>query len=355
MSAPLISVVVPVYNHAGYLRGCFDSVLDQRGGPSTELVIVDDASPDPAVATLLDDYADRPGVTVLRRDTNRGISQTQSEGIHAARGQYVAYLDCDDQLAPGALSRVADALGGAPGTDYLFTDRADISETGKTLRVARFGGYPHIPPDTPIGDALLDGMVASHLKCIRTSLAREHDRPDTPYSGVQDWELALSLLRAGADFLYLPEPLYRHRIHGGSVTSSLRQQQFHKSAELQRMALLHRFRSALAKPGLDASASETGAQMFWIEGIAGHGDLVRLKAAWGRGESCGFRSASLLDLPTRDFLAVYNAYFDRIDLADPRDPFRLMGHLWDPRILVETRRGGLGNHNSAPAVANSPA
>ncbi|WP_249212173.1 hypothetical protein [Burkholderia cenocepacia] len=84
-----------------------------------------------------------------------------------------------------------------------------------------------------IKNDLLDGMVASHLKVIRRSTYLKAGGSDDAFSGIQDWELALKIAEFGR-FHYLHEPLYRHRVHTRSVTSSDSVGQFRKTNIVRR-------------------------------------------------------------------------------------------------------------------------
>lgn len=323
-----LSVIIPVYNHENYLSECLQSVLSQTNAGTIEIIVVDDASPNPEVIPILNDFAARlkPG-RIIRNDKNLGIVRTQLKAVELATGTFIAFLDCDDYLPKGALARVRHILLEQPETDYLFTDRVDVDPKGKKIGVRKFGGYPHINPATPIKDALMDGMVASHLKVIRRQAVLDHVDPESVFSGIQDWELALDLAHTGAVFKYAPEPLYHHRIHADSVTASSRQKQFQISSVLRRRALRQRYRRALLE------LKET----HWLTETFRPNDLQSLKSLWDQGLKIGFRSDVLLDWDSLHFLMIYNAYFDRIDLADLRDELRLMGYLWNPSILTDFR------------------
>ena len=192
---PLISVVVPIYGHFEYLKECLCSLADQ-GNVSLEVICIDDGSPDERIALLMDALHERnQRIVVRRKHVNEGISSVQNMAVELAVGQYVAFLDCDDALMPGAFISVSDTLKAQPEVDYLFTDRIDVDEKGETMRLAKYGGYDrlHFKTQDGIGVDLLDGMVASHLKVIRRSVYLKLGGCDDKFSGVQDWELALRI------------------------------------------------------------------------------------------------------------------------------------------------------------------
>ena len=112
---PKVSVVIPVYNTAPYLRQCLDSVLAQTLR-EIELICVDDGSTDGSAA-ILKEYASKSPVSCtsinILTQENAGQSVARNIGTAHARGKYIYYLDNDDALHPHALERlyqVAEAL-----------------------------------------------------------------------------------------------------------------------------------------------------------------------------------------------------------------------------------------------------
>ena len=99
----------------------------------------------------------------------------------------MAFVDCDDELEPGALAAVRNCLLAHPEIDYVFTDRIDIDEKGRVIRTATYGGYEGIrfSGQDNIRSDLLDGMVASHLKVIRRSAYLEIGGCDAMLAGVR--------------------------------------------------------------------------------------------------------------------------------------------------------------------------
>jgi glycosyltransferase involved in cell wall biosynthesis len=108
---PLISVVILCYNHADFISECLDSVVQQTFDGSMEVIVGDDASTDSSRA-IVESYVDRfPGVVkLLAHESNVGFSRNYADVIHAASGKYIAYLDGDDLMLPGKLSRQVEFL-----------------------------------------------------------------------------------------------------------------------------------------------------------------------------------------------------------------------------------------------------
>lgn len=98
--APALSVIVPCFKAAGTIERAVHSILAQSG-PDVEIVLVDDASPDDTLPALLALAARHAAVTVVARHANGGPAAARNDGIRAARGGILCFLDADDAFAPG--------------------------------------------------------------------------------------------------------------------------------------------------------------------------------------------------------------------------------------------------------------
>lgn len=101
-SNPIISIIVPVYNTQSYLRNCIVSVLKQDYH-NWELILVDDGSTDGS-GQICDEYAEKdPRIRVIHKP-NSGVSDTRNKGLDMAKGEWIFFLDSDDELYPYSLS-----------------------------------------------------------------------------------------------------------------------------------------------------------------------------------------------------------------------------------------------------------
>ncbi|SPA26384.1 conserved hypothetical protein [Cupriavidus taiwanensis] len=318
---PLITVVVPIYNHYGFLRQCLCSLRGQ-GGVAFDVICVEDHSSDVRVTRLMQALGNRLSrLHVITHDENHGIARSQMEAVGQARGAFIAFLDCDDALGEGALGRVAAEIERAPGIDYFFTDRLDVGIDDTVIRHARYGGYENIKPSGNIRADLLDGMVASHLKVIRRSAFLEAGGGDSAFDGIQDWEIALTVAERG-EFRYIPEALYRHRIHARSVTTASAISQMRKTNRLRR-----RFQERWMAARIDAPVE------FVIDERSAVLNLDEVKAAWRAGRHCVLALSGMPIVPVINVIREFNSYFDRITYTQPEVFAVLIGYVWSPDIL----------------------
>jgi O-antigen biosynthesis protein len=322
-NAPSISVVIPVYNHYKYIEECLRSLCDQ-GTREFEVICIDDASTDLRIHELMQGLKDKlTGLRIVMHASNQGISASQNEAVNLARGKFIAFLDCDDLLVPNALSRVNEEIKQQPDIDYFFSDRWDIDESGASVRLARYGGYYHLKPgDRSFRDDLLDGMVASHLKVIRRSAFIQVNGCSDEFEGIQDWELALKISQIGK-LAYIPEPLYKHRVHSHSVTESAKVVQMRKTNMLRRRYIDCWLTSANCSiKGADAKPP----QVFnCYRALPPLGELKKCRSS---GQPCVLDLRGPLLTSAITFAREFNSYFDLILWDRPEVPAALTGYLW---------------------------
>lgn len=212
--SPLISIVVPVYDTpAALLEKMIVSVQRQTYG-SWELCLVDDASPQPHVRPLLEQAAARdPRIRLAFRGSNGNISAATNTGIALARGEFIAFLDHDDELTPDALLEVVRVFNDDPDTDVVYTDQDKIDLDDRRSE-------PFFKPAW--SPAYFESvMYVGHLLVVRTSLLNEVGGCDSTFDGVQDFELMLRLGEATKKIRHLPRILYHWRRIPGSIASDI--------------------------------------------------------------------------------------------------------------------------------------
>ncbi|GAB4392700.1 MAG: hypothetical protein Tsb0032_09320 [Kiloniellaceae bacterium] len=204
-ASPLVSVVIPTYNRQAELQRAVDSVLAQDY-PALEIVVVDDASTQPATLDL--PAAARPLVRTIVLPRNGGGATARNAGVDAARGELVAFLDSDDVWTSDKLTRQVET--------YLADGRPD--DVVYYSQVVLDRGHEHLTlPERPlaadesVGDYLFPWrgnlIHTSSLLMSRALAARVRFTDGLRIH--QDVDFCLRLQRAGASFAFHPEPLSR--------------------------------------------------------------------------------------------------------------------------------------------------
>ena len=107
-----ISVIIPIYNVASYIKDCLLSVLKQDY-PDFEVILVNDCTRDDSMEIIHDILKDNRAIPVriVEHTENSGLSSARNTGIREAKGEYVYFLDSDDEIVPHCLSVLASAIG----------------------------------------------------------------------------------------------------------------------------------------------------------------------------------------------------------------------------------------------------
>lgn len=134
---PKISIIIPVYNTADYLKECFDSILAQTFC-DYEVIVVDDGSTDNSPA-ICDEYATIDSRIKVLHKTNEGVSAARNSGLNNATGKYITFIDSDDTVLPSMLEdlfKVAEHEN-ADIVQSAGPIKEGVVETGKVLYLTR--------------------------------------------------------------------------------------------------------------------------------------------------------------------------------------------------------------------------
>jgi len=125
---PLISTIIPAHNAAAFIDRALNSALAQNI-PHCEIIVVDDGSRD-NTAEIVTRYADK-GVRLIRHSRCRGVAEARNTGILASQGEYIAFLDADDEWLPQKLTRQLDVIASNPGMKFISCRATLIDEKGR--------------------------------------------------------------------------------------------------------------------------------------------------------------------------------------------------------------------------------
>lgn len=240
---PLISLVTPVFNTAPeQLRECAYSVLTQTY-PHWELHLIDDGSSHADTLLCLQGIAVLdPRIKVQYLPQNQGICAASNRGIEQTKGEFIAFLDHDDRIAPDALQHVAALLRDFPDTDIVYSDRDMLSPRGFR--------FMHLFKPAWSPETLLSGNYLFHLLVYRTRLLHILGGTRLGFEGSQDYDLILRAAELKPVVRHLPKVLYHWRQHAQSVALA------HGAKEYAYLAGIKALEEALQRRGLNASVSE---------------------------------------------------------------------------------------------------
>lgn len=212
MAEPPVSVVVPAYNAAGTLARALDSIAAQTVAPA-EVIVIDDASSD-ATAAIAEAHPLRP--TVLRLPVNRGAGGALHDGLEAARHDWVAVLDADDEWLPEKLAAQYEALGAEPDASIVATGFVSVDRHGREAWEYGVTPFPHAGREF-WRNLLLDSAILQSSSMVRRRLALATGGVDPTRRTGSDQHLFFRLARLGP-VAYVHRRLVRYHDSPGSLT-----------------------------------------------------------------------------------------------------------------------------------------
>ncbi|MDX2235633.1 MAG: glycosyltransferase family 2 protein [Hyphomonadaceae bacterium] len=250
--APTFTVVMTAYNSdPATLEAAVESVVGQRYR-HWRLVAVDDGSPTDAPAAMLERWAGEDDrITVRRLSQNKGIAGATNAGLADAAGEWIAFLDHDDMLAPDALALVAAAICARPDARIVYTDEDKIDAVGRR-------SDPYFKPGWN-RELFYAQNYLNHLTVIRRDLIEAAGglRPD--FDGSQDYDLLLRCIEQVSDdaIVHVPFVAYHWRFTDARANYSM------THGARARLAALRALDDHFSRTGVDAQATPVSDTPYW--------------------------------------------------------------------------------------------
>lgn len=209
---PLVSVVLPTYEpNLAWLQKAIDSVKAQTYD-KWELCIADDASSNPKVKAFLQHLASSDArIKLTLRKENGHIAEASNSALASATGEWVTFLDHDDELAPHALCYMVHAIQNQRDAQLVYSDEDKIDENGR-----RFDHYfkPNWNPDL-----LYSHNMVTHLAMYPKALVDRLGGLRSEFTGAQDYDLVLRVADhvKPEQVVHVPHVLYHWRAHAAST------------------------------------------------------------------------------------------------------------------------------------------
>ena len=228
---PLVSVVIPAYNAAGYIPATLDSAFAQTHS-NYEIIVVNDGSPDtPLLEEALQPYLGR--IRYIKQE-NRGPSNARNTGIRASRGKYVAFLDSDDLWFPNHLANQIAIFESDPALGLVYANGVQIQDD-QPVGVS----FDRTPQSLPVNlDSLLreQSTVNTSSAVVAREALVEAGMFDEQFRRCEDYDLWLRLAAAGVRMTFTREIQIAHRPANGLAASG----------DLMKQALIAVYQKTLA-------------------------------------------------------------------------------------------------------------
>ena len=211
---PLVSIIIPTYNRRRYVGDAIDSGLAQTHA-RCEIIVVDDGSADDTLPFLREKYGER---IRLLSQANQGPGIARNRGIEAARGEFVHFLDADDQFKPEKVAMGLEVFRQRPDIGVVYTHFQFVAADGRTrLETPQFEQFAEEPFCEMLrwtGCRILLSSSMYRAKALRAVGGFEHD---TRFRSAEDWDL---LLRLATKFKFygIDQRLVLRRMHADMLS-----------------------------------------------------------------------------------------------------------------------------------------
>ena len=217
-----ISVIIPVYNVAPYIAACLQSVMRQTTQAALECILVDDCGPDNSmevVSETLQSYSGPIDFKIVRHTQNRGLSAARNTGLAAATGDYIYFLDSDDEITPDCIERLSAPLQKEP---YDLTIGECRIEGGSLPGVAL-----QLPEGTVLRDReilhayrLQQWYMMSVNKLYRTAFLRSNALQFKEGILHEDELWSFQIASLATSLVVITHETYIYKLRQGSITTN---------------------------------------------------------------------------------------------------------------------------------------
>lgn len=222
----LVSVIMSVYNGAGYLSEAVESILGQSYR-ALEFIIIDDHSTD-ATPVLLESYwRSDPRVRIFRNSANKGLTKSLNTALNLSRGHFIARQDADDFSHPDRISRQMERLSADPGLALLGTGALLVNGTGESVKALRVNTGERLKSGLPRNNQFIHGSILMRRDAVESAGGYREE-----FRYAQDYDLFLRLSE-NYNVDNLDDPLYYSRLIDGSIS-------FSRAGEQQLSAMITR-------------------------------------------------------------------------------------------------------------------
>lgn len=202
-----VSVVIPAFNREKTISKCLESVINQTY-PVMEILVVDDGSTDNTRSIVMDYPSEK--VSLLCQN-HKGAQAARNKGIINAKGEYIAFLDSDDEWLPQMMEKTVSCFLNKGDNCVVYSDcyvRLGNRQSSEKLRHCEGDSYA----------ALLEKSGPTISMFVKKELLLKMGLLDEKVVAYQEWDMAIGLAQ-NADFIHVQEPLYIYNLHEGEAIS----------------------------------------------------------------------------------------------------------------------------------------
>ncbi|PAU81212.1 glycosyl transferase [Halovibrio salipaludis] len=260
---PLVTIIIPAFNRAGFIRKSISSVLRQNY-PNIELIVVDDGSTD-GTYEILSDYSEKSQICLLIHESHNNLGQSASInlGITKASGRYIGILDSDDEFFEDKISKQVQYLEENPDFGMVYGRGLAVDSEGHSL----FSTLPEEHQESGDPERLLQDcyIALPGGALIRKTLLDQAGFFEESFRAAQDHDMALRLFEIGR-VAYVPDYVFRYTKHGDTISKNGLERRWRTGFEILERAKNRYPYSSKALRSRAAVLNFRLGQVYWRQG-----------------------------------------------------------------------------------------
>ena len=206
---PLVSIIVPCYNGAEYIKETLERLLRQSFS-SWECIIVNDGSTDDSEAIALY-YAKKDKRFSYLPQENKGVSAARNAGIKLSKGDYILPLDADDKISSAYMKEAIDILTARPGVKVVYAQAELFGDRKGTWKL----------PEYSLKELLVENLLYCSAFFRREDFFKTAGYDENMAEGFEDWDFWIGFLGDGGDVYKIPRVHFYYRTHKDSRNSQV--------------------------------------------------------------------------------------------------------------------------------------
>lgn len=249
---PKISIIIPTFNCGKYIVNAIISALNQTY-KNIEVVIIDDGSTDDTFY-VVKPFADKNLIRYYRQE-NMGVAEARNMGIRVSDGEFIAYVDADDEIDRKLVERCFNQLSDE-FTDFCITDITRVFVVGNVLKKETCRS------PVPKGDfvcGILNEDFSLRTPFIRKQVIIDLGMYDSSMKTREDWDMNIRMILNNHSFSYVKEPLYHYHIRMDSLMRGDRATSYNCT-----LALLEKHHKVIARSGDKNVQKIYAVNMWWL-------------------------------------------------------------------------------------------
>lgn len=259
-----VSIIIPTFNCGQYITTAIESALKQTYQDS-EIIVVDDGSTD-NTREILREYLKKDLIRYIYQE-NKGVAEARNIGVLAAEGEYIAYVDADDELDERMIAKCLQSIEN-DNTEWCVTDILRIESNEKGIKKEIF--KTELPKKLEHG--ILEHDFSRRSPFFRKKTLVDIGLYDKTLLTREDWDMNIRLIREGIRFSYVPEPIYIYKIRKSGLMKSAKKKSYDST-----LRLLKKHHKNLADEG-SKDIAKIYAQHLWRLGKAYLTDVQALRS-----------------------------------------------------------------------------